>query len=584
MYRHGAIRLDQRRTRFALWAPDCREVALELQDGSLQPMQEAPEGWFESTLECPADTSYRFLVDGDRRVPDPASRRQFGDVHGFSRVVDHSAYAWRHTDWRGRPWHETVIYELHAGLLGGYAGVEALLPHLAELGVTAIELMPLGEFPGRRNWGYDGVLPFAPDGSYGSPEQLKHLIDSAHGMGLMVFVDVVYNHFGPDGNYLGYYASSFFREDQHTPWGAAIDFRRGEVRDFFCENALMWLLDYRADGLRLDAVHAIGDDDFLVDLAERVRAAVPAQRHVHLVLENENNSASLLQRSYTAQWNDDGHNALHVLLTGETEGYYADFAADPTARLATCLAEGFAYQGQSNRHGQPRGEPSSELPPTAFVLFLQNHDQVGNRAFGERLAAMADEDALKAATLLLLLSPMVPLLFMGEEWGSIQPFLFFTDHQGELASAVREGRRNEFAEFSRFADPALLQHIPDPNDLATFTRSQPDLAPSSQPRQREWLDYYRRLLHLRHRHIVPALSGSHALGATVLGPGALSAGWRLGNSQVLRIDINLGGQVVTTGARSPVGQLLCAHRVNQEEYRQGLLSARSAQAVLEVAP
>ena len=273
-----------------------------------------------------------------------------------------------------------------------------------------------------------------------------------------------------------------------------------------------------------------------------------------------------------------------MLLTGETEGYYADFAEDATAKLATCLAEGFVYQGQANRHGKPRGEPSGKLPPTAFVLFLQNHDQVGNRAFGERLAAMADEDSLKAATLLLLLSPMVPLLFMGEEWGSIQPFLFFTDHQGELANAVRDGRRNEFAEFSRFADPALLQRIPDPNDLATFTRSQPDLAPSSQPRQREWLDYYRRLLHLRHSRIMPALPGTHSLGATVLAAGALSAGWRLGNGQLLRIDINLGGLAVETGARSPAGKLLCAHRVNEEEYRQGLLPARSAQAVLEVAP
>ena len=584
MYRHGARWLDPQRARFALWAPDCREVAVEFQDGSLHPLPEAPDGWFEGELECPADACYRFLVDGDRRVPDPASRRQFGDVHGFSRLVDHAGYAWRHPHWRGRPWHEAVIYEVHAGLLGGFSGVEAMLPHLVELGVTALELMPLGEFPGRRNWGYDGVLPFAPDGSYGSPEQLKHLIDSAHGMGLMVFVDVVYNHFGPDGNYLGHYASGFFREDQHTPWGAAIDFRRPQVRDFFCENALMWLLDYRVDGLRLDAVHAIADDDFLAELAQRARAAVEPGRQVHLVLENEHNSASLLQRGYDAQWNDDGHNTLHVLLTGETEGYYADFAEDATAKLATCLAQGFVYQGQANRHGVPRGQPSEGLSPTAFVLFLQNHDQVGNRAFGERLAAMADEDALKAATLLLLLSPMVPLLFMGEEWGSIQPFLFFTDHHGELASAVCEGRRNEFSEFSRFADPALLQRIPDPNAPATFERSLPDLAPNSQPRQREWLDFYRQLLHLRHHQIMPGLPGSHSLGVEVLAPGALSAGWRLGDGRLLRIDINLGADAVETGARSPAGKLLCAHRVNEDEYRQGLLPARSAQAVLEVAP
>lgn len=584
MYRHGARRLDQHRSRFALWAPNCHEVALELQDESVHSLQATGDGWFNLDLDCPSDTSYRFVIDYRVRVPDPASRRQFGDVHGFSRVVDHDAYEWRHSAWQGRPWHETVIYEVHAGLLGGFTGIEAKLPHLVQLGVTALELMPLGEFPGRRNWGYDGVLPFAPDGSYGTPEQLKHLIDSAHGMGLMVFIDVVYNHFGPDGNYLGQYATDFFREDRHTPWGAAIDFRRPQVRDFFCENAMMWLLDYRVDGLRLDAVHAIGDDAFLIELAERVRAAVEPGRHVHLVLENEDNRASLLQQGYEAQWNDDGHNALHVLLTGESEGYYADFTEDATAKLATCLSQGFVFQGQTDRRGYARGEPSEHLSPLSFVLFLQNHDQVGNRAFGERLAAMANEDALKAATLLLLLCPMVPLLFMGEEWGSRQPFLFFTDHHGELADAVREGRRNEFAEFSRFADAQQLTCIPDPNAVETFASSQPDLQPAHQPQQRAWLTFYRTLLRLRQRELVPALPGSRSLGAEVLAPGALSAGWRLGDGRLLRIDINLGSEAVATGARSPAGDLLCAHRVSEEDYRQGVLPSHSAQAVLEIAP
>ncbi|WP_252273359.1 malto-oligosyltrehalose trehalohydrolase [Pseudomonas subflava] len=584
MYRHGAHRLDGERTRFALWAPDSREVVLELQDGAMHPLQPGEDGWFALELACPVDTYYRYVIDGQSRVPDPASRRQFGDVHGFSRVVDHGAYAWRYPEWSGRPWHEAAIYELHVGLLGGYSGVEALLPHLVQLGVTAIELMPLGEFPGRRNWGYDGVLPFAPDGSYGSPDDLKHLIDSAHGQGLMVFVDVVYNHFGPEGNYLGQYASSFFRQDQHTPWGAAIDFGRREVRDFFIENALMWLLDYRVDGLRLDAVHAIGDSSFLVELAERARSAVGSKRQIHLVLENEHNQASLLRQGFDAQWNDDGHNALHVLLTGEVEGYYADFAEDPTAQLATCLAQGFVYQGQVNRRGQPRGEPSSHLPPSSFVLFLQNHDQIGNRAFGERLAAMVDEDALKAATLLLLLSPQVPLLFMGEEWGSIQPFLFFTDYHDKLADAVRDGRRGEFAEFSRFSDPATLLRIPDPNDADTFNRSQPDLNLTAQPRQREWLSFYRSLLRLRQRHVVPGLPGAHALGVEMLAPGALSASWRLGDRRVLRIDLNLSETALETGARSPAAELIAAHRVNDEEYRRGLLPARSAIATLEVAP
>ena len=583
MYQHGAQRLDPHRTRFALWAPDCQSVAVEFQDGLQHALQPGDDGWFSLELECPLDVGYRFVLDGLQRVADPASRRQLDDVHGYSQVIDHAAFPWTQAAWCGRPWRETVLYEVHVGLLGGYLGVEAHLPHLVELGVTAIELMPLNAFPGQRNWGYDGVLPFAPDNSYGTPEQLKQLIDSAHSKGLMVFVDVVYNHFGPDGNYLQQYASSFFREDRQTPWGAAIDFRRPQVRDFFCENALMWLLDYRVDGLRLDAVHAIADNDFLVELANRARTAVEPGRHVHLVLENEDNCASLLQRGFDAQWNDDGHNALHVLLTGEREGYYADYAENPTEKLATCLSQGFIYQGQPNRHGHPRGELSADLPPSAFVLFLQNHDQIGNRALGERLTKLAHEDALKAATLLLLLSPMVPLLFLGEEWGSRQPFLFFTDHHGELADAVREGRRGEFAEFAQFADPARREEIPDPNALPTFDSSLPDLAPET-PLQREWLDLYRHLLLLRHQHIIPALEGAHALGAEVLAEAALSAGWRLGDGKVLRIDMNLSDSEVSLGARSPAGEQLAAHRVSDDDYRAGRLPPRSAQAVLEIAP
>ncbi|MGE8497478.1 MAG: malto-oligosyltrehalose trehalohydrolase [Pseudomonas sp.] len=581
MYRHGAQRLDDSQTRFALWAPTCHNVAVELQDGTQHSLQSGADGWYSLDLACPAEVRYRFVIDSHLRVPDPASRRQVTDVHGYSQVVDHRRYAWQHADWNGRPWHETVIYELHVGLFGGFEQVEAHLAHLAELGVTALQLMPLAAFPGQRNWGYDGVLPFAPASAYGSPEQLKHLIDSAHGHGLMVFLDVVYNHFGPDGNYLGLYANSFFREDRMTPWGAAIDFRETAVQDFFCENALMWLLDYRIDGLRLDAVHAIGDDAFLVELAARVRAAVPASRQVHLVLENEHNTAALLTQGFDAQWNDDGHNSLHALLTGEHEGYYADYAKDSTQKLATCLEQGFVYQGQLTRHGKPRGEPSGHLPASAFVLFLQNHDQVGNRAFGERLIAITDTDALKAATALLLLSPMVPLLFMGEEWGSTQPFLFFTDYHDDLANAVREGRRSEFAEFSRFSDPEIRQRIPDPNDPDTFTRSQPDFTPDIRPRQQEWIAFYRHLLHLRRSRLQPGLDDAHSLGARVLGHGAVTARWRLSNGQRLRIDLNLGLETVHADAPSPAAEQLHAHRVNHDEFRQGLLPPRSVLATLE---
>ncbi|OCW20674.1 malto-oligosyltrehalose trehalohydrolase [Pseudomonas sp. S3E12] len=543
---HGAIMLDAQHTRFALWAPDAFYVSVELENGKSIAMLPQADGWFETEVKCPAGTRYRYNIDGEMDVPDPASRAQASDVHGWSLVVDPLAYTWRHANWQGRPWHEAVIYEVHVGAMGGYAEVEKHLPRLAELGVTAIELMPLAQFPGERNWGYDGVLPYAPQSSYGSPEQLKHLVDSAHAHGLAVILDVVYNHFGPDGNYLGQYAKGFFQEDVHTPWGAGIDFERREVRNFFLDNALMWLLEYRFDGLRLDAVHAIDNPGFLQELAHRVRQQVDTGRHVWLMLENELNQASLLKQDFDAQWNDDFHNVLHVLLTGETDAYYSDFAQDPTAKLARCLGEGFIYQGQTTRHGHERGEPSAELPPTAFVAFLQNHDQIGNRALGERLHQLCSPQALKAATALLLLSPMIPLMFMGDEANASEPFLFFTDHHGELAEAVREGRRNEFADFAAFHDPERRERIPDPNALSTFAQSAPVIADTPHA------ELYRHLLGLRHRHIVPHLPGAVALGAQVLAYAAVSARWRLGNGSLLQIDLNLSATPLDHPATAPV--------------------------------
>ncbi|WP_339542590.1 malto-oligosyltrehalose trehalohydrolase [Pseudomonas sp. JAI120] len=543
---HGAIMLDAQHTRFALWAPDAFYVSVELENGRSIAMLPQADGWFETEVKCPAGTRYRYNIDGEMDVPDPASRAQASDVHGWSLVVDPLAYPWRHANWQGRPWHEAVIYELHVGAMGGYAEVEKHLPRLAELGVTAIELMPLAQFPGERNWGYDGVLPYAPHSSYGSPEQLKHLIDSAHEHGLAVILDVVYNHFGPDGNYLGQYAKGFFQEDVHTPWGAGIDFERREVRNFFLDNALMWLLEYRFDGLRLDAVHAIDNPGFLQELAHRVRQQVDTGRHVWLVLENELNQASLIKEDFDAQWNDDFHNVLHVLLTGETDAYYSDFAQDPTTKLARCLGEGFVYQGHTTRHGHERGEPSGELRPTAFVSFLQNHDQIGNRALGERLHQLCSPQALKAATALLLLSPMIPLMFMGDEANASEPFLFFTDHHGELAEAVREGRRNEFADFAAFHDPERRERIPDPNALSTFEQSAPVIAGN------EHAQLYRQLLSLRHRHIVPHLPGAEALGAQVLAYAAVSARWRLGNGSLLQIDLNLSATPLDHPATAPV--------------------------------
>lgn len=580
---HGAHWDAQQGTRFALWAPSAESVAVVFADGARHVLQAEADGWFDARLDCAANAAYRFLIDNRHLVPDPASRAQIDGVHSPSRVIDHAAYRWQTPHWQGRPWHEAVLYELHVGLLGGFVGVEAQLPQLRELGVTAIELMPLAEFAGQRNWGYDGVLPFAPSSVYGTPEQLKHLIDTAHALGLMVFIDVVYNHFGPEGNYLGQYAQAFFRDDVQTPWGPAIDFRRRQVRDFFCENALMWVLDYRVDGLRFDAVHAIAEKDFLVELAGRVRRAVGDERQVHLILENEDNSANLLQQGFDAQWNDDGHNVLHVLLTGERQGYYADFADAPTRKLLRCLAEGFVYQGQTNRHGQPRGQASAHLPPSAFVLFLQNHDQVGNRAFGERLIDLADEQALKAAIALLLLCPMVPLLFMGEEWGARQPFLFFTDYHDELAAAVREGRRSEFSEFEQFADPAQRQKIPDPNALSSFEDSIPRYTPQDDPSQLQWRNYYRELLNLRREYLIPRLPGTHAQPVSILAEGALTADWRLGDGSLLRIDLNLAATPVRSEKPDPALPLIFSHGLVLEAYRQqGMLAARSVAVSLEL--
>ena len=556
--RWGATLLpDGSRTRFRVWAPDASGgCELEIEGRAPEEMRPLGDGWFEAEAPVGAGARYRYRVSPDLAVPDPASRLQAGDVHGPSVVVDPRAFEWRNAGWRGRPWHETVLYEVHAGAMGGFKGVREALPRLRDLGVTAVELMPINDFPGERNWGYDGVLPYAPDTAYGTPDELKALVDAAHGLGLMVFLDVVYNHFGPDGAYLHAYAKPFFDEGVHTPWGAAIDFKKAPVRDFFEDNALFWLDEYRFDGLRFDAVHAIAEKDWLDTLAARVRREI-TDRHVHLVLENERNGAGHLRPSgqFDAQWNDDGHNILHPLLTGEREGYYEDFCDDGARKLATVLEQGFLFQGQHSPHlGAPRGEPSGHLPPTAFVLFLQNHDQVGNRAFGERLSALADPDALRAATALLLLSPQIPMLFMGEEWGATAPFLFFTDHNTELAPLVTQGRRKEFAKFAAFQDPAKRERIPDPNAEQTFRASIPDPSEAGRPPHAAVLELHRRLLALRRERIVPNLPGAAALGAEAIGPGAVLARWRLGDGSRLAIACNLAGSAASCAA--PEGETL----------------------------
>jgi len=546
----GATLLAPDRGRFRLWAPGCKIVTLELDGDDPVAMARDADGWFEAEAAVGAGARYHFRVSEDLAIPDPASRAQAGDVHGWSVVVDPDAYRWRTEGWRGRPWEETILYECHAGTMGGFAGVADALPALAELGVTAIELMPVNGFSGTRNWGYDGVLPYAPAAAYGTPDELKALVDRAHGLGLSVFLDVVYNHFGPDGNYLPAIAPDFFDEKRHTPWGDAIAFKRDEVAHYFIDNARMWIEEYRFDGLRFDAVHAIEDNGFLDRLAREIRARA-GDRHVHLVLENESNDAERLSDDqYDAQWNDDFHNVLHVLLTGEEGAYYQDFADRPADRLARCLGEGFIYQGEGspNHDGKPRGKPSAHLPPTRFVSFLQNHDQVGNRALGERLALLVDTPRLKAATALLLLAPQIPLLFMGEEAGSTSPFLFFTDFHDELADAVREGRRKEFAKFPAFADPEQREKIPDPNAVATFRASRAEPGEDAA----DWRDFYRSLIAIRSDRIVPALAGATSIDASAIGDKAVIARWRLGDGAMLTLALNLGETMVPVAAPAAV--------------------------------
>jgi malto-oligosyltrehalose trehalohydrolase len=542
----GATWLGNGSTRFRLWAPSQHRVEVVLRDGASVAMTRERDGWFAIDIHCGPGTRYCYRLDGGEMVPDPASRGQADDVHGFSLVIDPTVYRWRNRAWRGRPWREAVLYELHAGLLGGFMGVRAELPRLAALGVTAIELMPINDFPGRRNWGYDGTLPFAPDRAYGTPDELKELIDSAHDLQLMVFLDVVYNHFGPDGNYLGLYAPQFFRSDAATPWGAAIDFSQPAVRRFFSENALYWLSEYRFDGLRFDAAHAIADQAWLDEMAAEIRRTVEPGRHVHLVLEHDGNDAAHLRHGFDAQWNDDAHHALHVLLTGESDGYYGDYAQAPAEMLARCLAQGFAYQGEpsSYRGGKRRGTPSADLEPTSFVFFLQNHDQIGNRPFGDRLVSLVDPASLRAAIALQLLSPAIPLIFMGEEFMAGTPFQFFTDHREPLAQAVRDGRRREFARFSGFS----ADSVPDPNDRATFERSRP-------PRDGNDV-LHCRLLALRNSRIAPHLAGARSLGAEVLGEAAVYARWRLGNGAELAIALNLADRACAF--RAPASELLFA--------------------------
>ena len=538
---------------FRLWAPAARRVELILHhkegDGALE-MRRLPDGWHElARVKAAEHARYSYRLDDAMVVPDPASRFNPDDVAGASCLIDPLSFPWPSQHWTGRPWHEAVIYEMHVGCFtpaGTFAAAIDRLDDLSALGVTAIELMPVADFPGCRGWGYDGVLPFAPDASYGTPDDLKRLVVAAHRRGLMVLLDVVYNHFGPQGNYLHAYAPAFFNADVPTPWGAAINFdadHSATVRSFFIHNALYWLEEFQLDGLRLDAVHAMHDrsaSHFIDELARSVRAGPGSQRHVHLILENDLNDAARLERGSDgvphladAQWNDDVHHAVHVMATGETDGYYVDYAAQPVHQFGRALAEGFAYQGDPSpfRGGELRGTGSAHLPPLAFINSMQTHDQIGNRAFGERIAAMAAEakreDALRALLACVLLAPSPPMLFMGEEYAAATPFQYFCDFEGELAQAVTNGRRAEFGKFARFADPQVRDHIPDPNAESTFLASKLDWNERTREPHVRWLALYSTLLKLRASHLMPWLAGARSGRWALQDGGELAIVWPL---------------------------------------------------------
>ncbi len=481
----GATPISSGAVKFRVWAPYMNSVAVKLidQDRVVVPMQRDAAGYFETVVTGVFPRArYRYTLDGEKERPDPASRLQSDGVHGPSVVVDPTAFQWTDRGWQGMPLDKFIVYELHVGTFTKDGTFDAIIPHLSYLrdtvGITAIELMPVAEFPGRRNWGYDGVHPFAPQSSYGGPDGMKRLVDACHAAGLAVILDVVYNHLGPEGNYLGEFGP-YFTDRYRTPWGSAINYDgpdSDEVRRYVVDNALYWVTEYHIDGLRLDAIHGIFDfsaQHILKDIASSVHTqAQRLGRHVTVIAESDLNDTRVIDPpsvggyGLDGQWNDDFHHALRVVLTGERKGYYGDFHG--LTDLATAVRDGFVYNARYSAHRRRRhGNSSQHCRPSQFVVFSQNHDQIGNRAVGDRLSTQLPWDALKAIRALVVLSPNIPMLFMGEEYGETAPFQYFIEHGDPgLVEAVRQGRRREFAHFGW--NP---EDIPDPQDSATFERS-----------------------------------------------------------------------------------------------------------------
>lgn len=513
--------------RFRVWAPKASSVSLVI-TGEPQPfpMNAEGRGYFSTLIrDLEPGRRYHYLLSGDRLRPDPVSRYQPEGVHGPSEIIDPSEFEWKDRDWKGIPLEEMIIYEIHTGTFTPEGSFKAIIPFLDylknELGVTAIELMPVAQFPGERNWGYDGVYLYAPQNSYGGPEGLKSLINECHRKGLAVILDVVYNHLGPEGNYLGDYGP-YFTDRYKTPWGPAINFdapESDEVRKFIIDNALYWITEFHIDGLRIDAIHGIFDFSAR-HILDEIREAVHLQakrleRQVILIAESDLNDVRVIDPprrggyGLDAQWNDDFHHCLHTLLTGEQSGYYEDFG--DLSQLVKALRDGFVYRGQYSPYRRRRhGNSSRHLPPTKFIVFSQNHDQIGNRAEGDRLSTLVPFEALKLAAGMVLLSPNIPLLFMGEEYGEEAPFQYFVSHSDpELIEAVRKGRREEFAAFQ------WEGKIPDPQDETTFLNSKinPDLR--HHEKHKVLFQFYKALIGLRKE--IPSLSVVDKKGIEITG-------------------------------------------------------------------
>lgn len=531
---------------FHLWAPEQAAVSLLIDGRDPLPMRRESGGRFVLTVAAAVGTRYRFLLPDGSTVPDPASRFQPDDVHGPSEVVASDAFGWSDANWRGLPWHEAVIYELHIGTFtpdGTFRAAAVRLPYLKSLGVTVIEVMPVGDFPGRWSWGYDGVLLFAPDSRYGRPDDFKAFVDRAHALGIAVLVDVVYNHFGPDGNYLPLLAPA--HTDRYvTPWGEAVDYGGREtpsMRDLVLANVRIWIGEFHLDGLRIDAAHEIRDSEpghILTAIAEAARIA-GGGRTVHLVLESARLEAVRVSAkgAFDGQWNDDLHHALHAAVTGEAGKDYANYAGRPDV-LARALGEGF-------QAGSGKGDKEA-LSPSAFVSFLQNHDQIGNRARGDRIGTLAPLKARRAAAAAYLLAPQIPMLFQGEEWAAATPFPFFSDLAPAFASAVRDGRVAAFD-----VDPDDLL---DPFAPQTFAAAKLDWSEQRQSRHARVLDWYRAILRVRRREIAPLVAGIRRAGVWTVDDGVIRIRWE-GEAKDLMLTLNLAAEPAPLSA-PPRGRVI----------------------------